>query len=81
MKAKETKETKRKYRIVKLFFGSMFGMMLTTAIVVGFNIHLFPNNHILSTFWIVILWLIVLYSVIIPVQLIPNSKWSKWWSK
>jgi hypothetical protein len=77
----KTTESKRKNRIVKLFFGSMIGMMFTTAIVVGFNIHLFPNSHVLSTFWIVILWLAVLYSVIIPVQLIPGSRWSKWWSK
>jgi hypothetical protein len=70
-----------KNRIPKMFFGSIFGMMITLVVVILTNFKPFPHNNILDSNWIVFMWLLFMYSVIAPVYLLPNSKWSKWWTK
>lgn len=61
------------------FFGSMFGMLLVTSLVVVFHIDWFQNTPLESS-WISMLWAILLVSVIIPVRFFPKTKWAKWWN-
>lgn len=62
-----------------LFFGSMFGVLLLTLIVVVFDIKWF-NGTVIESTWISMVWLFILMIVILPVRFLPKTKWAKWWN-
>ncbi len=63
-----------------LFFGTLIGMMLTTLLVILFDLKWFDNTTFEGN-WISLFWVIGMFLIIAPVRLLPNTKWAKWWNK